>query len=81
MAHTCRVRRVLSRSTALTISSSPILNMAVWSMLGVVRRGYAGDKQWLRKIYPVIKNSLEDDYKTIYDAETGLVHGETSFID
>ncbi len=40
-----------------------------------------GDKEWLKKIYPVIKNSLEDDYASIYDRETGLVRGETSFID
>lgn len=53
----------------------------IWGIAAFEVYKTTGDKQWLRKIYPVIKNSLEDDYKTIYDAETGLVHGETSFID
>ena len=53
----------------------------IWGVAAFEVYKTTGDKQWLRKIYPVIKNSLEDDYKTIYDAETGLVHGETSFID
>lgn len=40
-----------------------------------------GDNNWLKKVFPIIKNSLEDDYKTIYDAETGLYKGESSFLD
>ncbi len=40
-----------------------------------------GDNEWLRFIYPVIRRSLEDDCKSIYDERTGLVKGETSFID
>lgn len=40
-----------------------------------------GDNNWLKKVFPIIKNSLEDDYKTIYDAETGLFKGESSFLD
>lgn len=53
----------------------------IWGIAAFEVYKTTGDEQWLRKIYPVIKNSLEDDYKTIYDRETGLVRGETSFID
>lgn len=53
----------------------------IWGIAAFEVYKTTGDKEWLRKIYPVIKNSLEDDYKTIYDSETGLVRGETSFID
>jgi glycogen debranching enzyme len=40
-----------------------------------------GDRAWLEEIYPIIKNTLEDDYKTIYDAKSGLYSGESSFLD
>lgn len=53
----------------------------IWGIAAFEVYKTTGDKQWLRKIYPVIKNSLEDDYRAIYDKETGLVRGETSFID
>lgn len=53
----------------------------IWGIAAFEVYKATGDKGWLNRIYPVIKNSLEDDYKTIYDPETGLVRGETSFID
>lgn len=53
----------------------------IWGIAAFEVYKATGNKAWLNKIYPIIKNSLEDDYKTIYDAETGLVRGETSFID
>lgn len=53
----------------------------IWGVAAFEVYKVTGDKDWLRKIYPVIKNSLEDDYKAIYDKKTGLVRGETSFID
>ena len=40
-----------------------------------------GDKLWLQTAFEVIKNSIEDDLQTAYDKETGLVHGESSFLD
>ncbi|MEM7102752.1 MAG: glycogen debranching protein [Bacteroidota bacterium] len=40
-----------------------------------------GDKEWLDEIYPVIRNTLEDDYKTIYVEGTGMYSGESSFLD
>ena len=40
-----------------------------------------GDEDWLKEAYEVIKLSLEDDYRVCYDNETGLVKGESSFLD
>ncbi|MEO1435139.1 MAG: glycogen debranching protein, partial [Bacteroidota bacterium] len=40
-----------------------------------------GDQAWLEEVYPIIKNTLDDDYKTIYDANTGLFSAESSFLD
>ena len=39
------------------------------------------DLDWLRCVYPVIERSLKDDFVNVYDVETGLVMGESSFID
>lgn len=40
-----------------------------------------GDEAWLAEAYPIIKRSLEDDFRTIYDPETGMYSGESSFLD
>ena len=40
-----------------------------------------GDLAWLRKVYPVIKQSIADDLQNAYDQATGLVRGESSFLD
>ncbi len=40
-----------------------------------------GDEDWMKEAYEIIKNSLEDDYKVCYDKETGMVKGESSFLD
>lgn len=40
-----------------------------------------GDKDWLQLIYEIIKNSIEDDLQNAYDPLTGLVKGESSFLD
>jgi hypothetical protein len=40
-----------------------------------------GDEDWLRQVYPIIKNSIEDDLQVAYDPVTGLVRGESSFLD
>lgn len=53
----------------------------IWGIAAFEVYKTTGDRKWLEKIYPVMKNSLEDDYKTIVDKNTGLVRGETSFID
>lgn len=49
---------------------------AAWEIYKVT-----GDRQWLETVYPVAKQSLEVDMRTIYDEETGLAKGESSFID
>lgn len=40
-----------------------------------------GDKDWLRTAYEIIRNSLLQDEATVYDSNTGLVRGESSFLD
>ncbi|MCW3807501.1 MGH1-like glycoside hydrolase domain-containing protein [Plebeiibacterium marinum] len=40
-----------------------------------------GDQKWLETAYEIIKNTLDDDYLTIRDAETGMYCGESSFLD
>ena len=49
---------------------------AAWELYKVT-----GDRQWLERVYPVAKKSIEVDMRTIYDEETGLARGESSFID
>lgn len=39
------------------------------------------DKQWLQTAYAIIKNSADDDRKTLLDLQTGLLMGESSFLD
>ena len=50
--------------------------VAAWEVYKVT-----GDRKWLEYIYPIVKRSLETDRKAFYDTETGLINGETSFID
>ncbi|WP_400193425.1 MGH1-like glycoside hydrolase domain-containing protein [Hymenobacter sp. B81] len=40
-----------------------------------------GDQAWLRRVYPIIKQSIKDDEHNAYDTGTGLVRGESSFLD
>ena len=40
-----------------------------------------GDKDWLQLTYEIIKNTLEDDAKVLFNRETGLYKGESSFLD
>jgi hypothetical protein len=40
-----------------------------------------GDMAWLRKVYPIIRQSIQDDVQNAYDQTTGLVRGESSFLD
>ena len=49
---------------------------AAWEVYKVT-----GSQEWLEFIYPVMKRSLETDRAAFYDTETGLIKGETSFID
>lgn len=57
-------------------SDRQIWTVAAWEVYKVT-----GDRKWLDFIYPVVLKSLTTDAATIYDETTGLVRGETSFID
>lgn len=50
--------------------------LAAWEVYKVT-----GDMEWLRRIYPIVKNTVDDDRKVAYDATTGLMKGETSYLD
>ena len=50
--------------------------IAAWEIYKVTR-----DQIWLRNSYQIIKYSLQDDLHNIYDTQTGLVRGESSFLD
>ncbi len=50
--------------------------LAAWDIYKVT-----GDREWLRSAYQIIKNSTEDDRADIFNKETGLMKGESSFMD
>ncbi len=56
-------------------SDREIWVLAAWEVYRVT-----GDRSWLEYIYPIIKKSLADDALTVA-SPSGLVKGETSFID
>ena len=53
----------------------------IWSIAAYEVYKATGDRQWLEYIYPIIKRSLDTDALVTRDKATGLVKGETSFID
>lgn len=57
-------------------SDREIWTVAAWELYKVT-----GDSEWLAQVYPVAKKSLSVDMHTLYDPQTGLVKGESSFID
>ncbi|CAN5194324.1 hypothetical protein BH09BAC6_BH09BAC6_10000 [soil metagenome] len=57
-------------------SDRMIWAVAAWEVYKVT-----GDKNWLEKAYEIIKKSQADDALNIYDRQTGLVRGESSFLD
>ncbi|MBO7467686.1 MAG: hypothetical protein J6T94_08415 [Bacteroidaceae bacterium] len=50
--------------------------LAAWEVYLVT-----GDKGWLERIFPVVRNTLEDDHIVAFDPATGLMRGETSWLD
>lgn len=40
-----------------------------------------GDKDWLQQAYSIIKNSVDDDLLNAHDPLTGMMKGESSFLD
>ncbi|HEX8019658.1 glycogen debranching protein [Mucilaginibacter sp.] len=57
-------------------SDRMIWAVAAWEVYKVT-----GDKEWLKKAYQIIKKSAADDALNVYDRQTGLVRGESSFLD
>ncbi|MCW3091294.1 MAG: Bacterial alpha-L-rhamnosidase [Ferruginibacter sp.] len=53
----------------------------IWAVAAWEIYKATGDKDWLQQAYEIIQNSIEDDMKVAYDATTGLVKGESSFLD
>jgi hypothetical protein len=53
----------------------------IWAVAAWELFKSTGDKDWLQQAYGIVKNSLEDDLKNVYDPQTGLVKGESSFLD
>lgn len=50
--------------------------IAAWELFKVT-----GDHEWMKYAYVIIKNSIEDDLLNAYNPETGLMKGESSFLD
>lgn len=53
----------------------------VWATAAWELYKATGDNDWLKYAFKVIKNSIEDDLKNAYDPITGMVKGESSFLD
>lgn len=53
----------------------------IWAVAAWEIYKATGDKDWLQEAFTIIKNSINDDLQNIYDPETGLVKGESSFLD
>lgn len=50
--------------------------LAAWEVYVVT-----GDQEWLRQAYDIIEHTVEDDLYTVYNQQTGLFKGESSFLD
>ncbi|MBX0291515.1 glycogen debranching protein [Hymenobacter sp. HSC-4F20] len=53
----------------------------IWAVAAWEVYQATGDEAWLRQVYPIGKKSIEDDVQNAYDPATGLVRGESSFLD
>jgi hypothetical protein len=53
----------------------------IWAVAAWEIYKATGDKDWLEQAYLIVKNSIDDDINTIYDPKTGMVKGESSFLD
>lgn len=50
--------------------------LAAWEVYAMT-----GDRGWLRQAYDIIRRSAEADRHAAYDAQTGMMRGESSFLD
>jgi hypothetical protein len=53
----------------------------IWAVAAWEVYTATGDKQWLELVYEIVKNSIDDDLLNCYDPLTGMVKGESSFLD
>lgn len=53
----------------------------VWALAAWEVYKYTGNRIWLERAFEIVRNSLEADSKTIMDPSTGLIRGESSFLD
>ena len=53
----------------------------VWVLAAWQHYLTTGDKQWLKQSYDIVSRTLLQDEAVVYDSETGLVRGESSFLD
>jgi hypothetical protein len=53
----------------------------IWAVAAWELYKSTGDEDWLQQAYTIIKNSVDDDQHNAYDKLTGLVRGESSFLD
>lgn len=53
----------------------------VWALAAWEIWRYTGDRDWLAKAFEITRNSMAADSKTIIDPLTGLIRGESSFLD
>ncbi len=53
----------------------------IWAVAAFELYKVTGDREWLKQAYEIVKNSIDDDLLNIYDPETGLAKGESSFLD
>ena len=80
------LRKVNSRDRIIqdtgTGGSWPVsTDRIIWAVAAWEIYKVTGDTEWLGTIYPYIKKSIEDDILTDYDTVTGLVKGESSYLD
>jgi len=53
----------------------------VWAFAANELYNVTGDKSWLKEAYQIIRNSAIDDQRVAKNPETGLMYGESSFLD
>jgi hypothetical protein len=69
--------RTLGRGGAWPVSSDRTTwVLAAWEIYKVT-----GDEEWLNTSFDIIRNTLEDDFRTIRSSLTGMYKGESSFLD
>jgi hypothetical protein len=53
----------------------------IWGCAAYNTALLSGDKTFYRQVYDILAATVAQDYRTVYDPETGLFSGEESFLD